>query len=95
MTIRSWACSATRAIFEDHGSSLLPPSLLRRASLKLSMLDAAGDLRDLSVPRGNRLEKLRGTRRDRWSIRINDQYRVCFVWRSGNAYEVEVVDYHR
>ena len=58
------------------------------------MLDAATMLDDLRVPPANRLEKLKGDREGQWSIRINDQWRVCFVWRDGNAHDVEVVDYH-
>ena len=58
------------------------------------MIDDAAELGDLLVPPGNRLEALRGGRTGQHSIRINDQYRVCFVWRDGNAYEVEIVDYH-
>ena len=58
------------------------------------MLDAAARLEDLRVPPANRLEKLKGDREGRYSIRINDQYRICFTWKDGDAYEVEVVDYH-
>lgn len=58
------------------------------------MLDAASVLTDLRVPPGNRLEKLKGDREGQYSIRVNDQWRVCFEWRSGDAYEVEIVDYH-
>jgi toxin HigB-1 len=58
------------------------------------MLDAAISLQDLSVPPGNRLEKLKGNRLGQWSIRINDQWRICFAWREGNAYDVEIADYH-
>jgi toxin HigB-1 len=58
------------------------------------MLSAAGALGDLALPPGNRLEQLRGDREGRHSIRINDQYRVCFTWREGGAYEVEITDYH-
>ena len=58
------------------------------------MLDAAAKLEDLKVPPGNRLEKLRGDREGQYSIRINDQYRICFAWQDGNAYDVEVADYH-
>jgi proteic killer suppression protein len=58
------------------------------------MLHAATDLRDLRIPPSNRLEKLRGSRKGQYSIRINDQYRVCFLWRSGDAFQVEIVDYH-
>lgn len=59
------------------------------------MLDAATSLDDLRAPPGNRLEKLRGDRAGRWSIRVNDQWRLCFAWRDGEAHEVEIVDYHR
>ncbi len=72
----------------------MPPALLRAAFKKLQMLNAAGALNDLGVPPGNRLERLRGDREGQHSIRINDQYRLCFVWRDGNAYEVEITDYH-
>ncbi len=58
------------------------------------MLDAATAVDDLRVPPGNRLEKLRGNRAGQWSIRVNDQWRLCFEWRGGDAYEVELVDYH-
>ena len=58
------------------------------------MLDAAMSLEDLTVPPANQLEKLRGDRKGQWSIRINDQWRICFAWREGNAYDVEIVDYH-
>jgi proteic killer suppression protein len=66
----------------------------RQALRKLDMLDAAPDLRTLASLPGNRLEPLKGGRKGQFSIRINDQWRVCFVWREGNAYEVEIVDYH-
>ncbi len=58
------------------------------------MLDAAGELGDLRAPPGNRLEKLKGNRQGQYSIRINDQYRICFVWRDHDAYDVEITDYH-
>lgn len=61
---------------------------------KLLILDAATDLRELRVPPGNRLEAMKGARAGQHSIRVNDQWRICFVWRSGNAYDVELVDYH-
>ena len=64
------------------------------ARRKLNMLHAATKLSDLKIPPGNRLEKLRGDRQGRYSIRINDQYRVCFEWRESDAYEVEITDYH-
>lgn len=72
----------------------MPRNVLKRATAKLLMLNAATNLRDLRSPPANRLEKLRGNREGQYSIRINQQYRVCFVWRSGDAYQVEIVDYH-
>jgi proteic killer suppression protein len=66
----------------------------RVALRKLRMLDAAEKLDDLRVPPGNRLERLRGDRSGQHSIRINDQWRICFRWRSGDAYDIEIVDYH-
>lgn len=68
--------------------------MVKRARRKLLMIDAATDVNDLRVPPGNRLEKLSGDRSGKYSIRINDQYRVCFAFRNGNAFRVEIVDYH-
>jgi len=64
------------------------------ARRKLRQLDSATELRDLAAPPGNRLEALRGDRKGQYSIRINEQWRICFVWRDGNAFDVEIVDYH-
>lgn len=94
MAIKTWACEETRALFDGESPDLVPRSVLKRANAKLLVLNAAHDLRDLTVPPSNRLEKLRGDREGQHSIRINDQYRVCFEWRDGDAYEVEIVDYH-
>jgi proteic killer suppression protein len=66
----------------------------RVALRKLRQLDAAVELRDLTAPPGNRLEALHGDRQGQYSIRINDQWRICFVWRDGDAYDVDIVDYH-
>ena len=66
----------------------------RQALRKLDMLDAAQDIRTLSTLPGNRVERLRGDRKGQYSIRVNDQWRICFEWRDGHAYEVEIVDYH-
>jgi toxin HigB-1 len=71
-----------------------PPNLRRAAKRKLAMIDSAGRLEDLRMPPGNRLEELRGDRMGQHSIRLNDQFRVCFLWRDGDAYDVEIVDYH-
>ncbi|WP_405232533.1 type II toxin-antitoxin system RelE/ParE family toxin [Lentisalinibacter salinarum] len=95
MAIKTWATGETRAIFEGKSPPIVPASVVRRAHRKLLILDAAKDLRDLRMSPGNRLEKLRGDRAGQYSIRINNQYRVCFIWRSGDAYRVEITDYHR
>jgi toxin HigB-1 len=94
MAIKTWASDSTRAIFDGESPNSIPRSLLRRAHGKLLMLHAATDLRDLRVPPANRLEKLHGDRAGQYSIRINDQFRICFVWRGGDAFLVEIVDYH-
>lgn len=70
------------------------PALQKAALRKLRMLDAATELADLRTPPGNRLERLKGDRAGQYSIRINDQWRVCFRWSSGDAHDVEIVDYH-
>lgn len=84
----------TERLFERRRPRRLPAALLHSALRKLVMLHAAADLSDLRVPPGNRLEKLVGNRAGQHSIRINDQWRVCFVWREGDAYDVEITDYH-
>ena len=71
-----------------------PATVYRVAQRKLEMIDAATTLKDLSVPPGNRLEKLKADRKGQHSIRINDQWRVCFRWEDGDAYDVEITDYH-
>lgn len=92
--IRSFACKETERIFHRKYAKLLPRDLQRIAYRKLAMLDAAVNLTDLCVPPGNRLEALKGDRRGQHSIRINDRWRVCFNWRGGHAFDVEIVDYH-
>jgi toxin HigB-1 len=86
---------------QAHGSGIpgarpegVPPAIAQRAQTKLAVLDAAGSLEELRVPPGNRLEALKGARRGQHSIRINEQWRICFVWQGGNAHDVEIVDYH-
>ena len=71
-----------------------PADVMRAALRKLLMLDAAATVEALSLPPGNRLEALRGDREGQHSIRINQQWRICFVWRNGNSYDVEITDYH-
>jgi proteic killer suppression protein len=90
--IRSFANRATEEIWRTGKTQGSPPGNVARR--KLGMLDAATELHDLANPPGNRLEKLRGDRQGQHSIRINDQYRICFVWRDHDAYDVEVTDYH-
>ncbi|MXZ62427.1 MAG: type II toxin-antitoxin system RelE/ParE family toxin [Chloroflexi bacterium] len=84
----------TEAIARRMRVRRLPPDIQRRAQRKLMMLNNAQSLNDLRVPPGNRLEALTGDRARQHSIRINDQWRICFVWIEGNAYGVEIVDYH-
>ena len=92
--IGSFADKETEKIFGRAFSRKLPADIQRIARRKLEILDAAENLNDLRIPPANRLEKLSGDREGRHSIRINDQWRVCFVWRERDAYEVEIVDYH-
>ena len=91
--IRSFRSADTETLFRRE-TVLRFKSIERQALRKLDMLDAAPDLRTLSSLPGNRLEALRGDRKGQYSIRINDQWRICFVWSEGHAREVEIVDYH-
>jgi proteic killer suppression protein len=91
--IRSFRDRETAALFSGEFSRRLQ-SVARVAQRKLQQLHAAHDLEDLTAFPGNRLEVLKGDRRGQHSIRINDQYRICFVWRDGDAEDVEIVDYH-
>ena len=92
--IRSFRDKETEKIFSRESSRRLPADLQRIALRKLVILDAAESLQDLRLPPGNRLEKLSGDRAGQHSIRINDQWHICFGWRDGDAYEVEITDYH-
>jgi proteic killer suppression protein len=92
--IQSFRDANTEKVFRRERSRRLPPDVFRRALRKLLLLDAADSLDDLRIPPGNRLERLSGTRRGQHSIRINDQWRICFRWSRGDAYEVEITDYH-
>jgi proteic killer suppression protein len=92
--IRSFADKDAERLFHRAPSRRLPSDLQRIALRKLRQLDAAIVLDDLRVPPGNRLEKLRGDRVGRYSMRINDQWRICFRWAGGDAHDVEIVDYH-
>ena len=92
--IKSFADKRTAAIFVGLGIRGLPNQIADRARAKLQILDAAKAVDDLRIPPGNRLEILKGDRRGQFSIRINDQWRICFEWRDGEAWDVEIVDYH-
>jgi proteic killer suppression protein len=91
MTFRD---AETERLWKEESSRRIPVKIHNAALKKLQMLNAAVALEDLSVPPGNRLEALKGDRKGQHSIRINDQYRLCFEWHAGNAYEVEITDYH-
>ena len=92
--IRSFRDKDTERLFHREPIRKLPQVILRVALRKLVQVDAATTLGDLRVPPGNRLERLTGDRAGQHSIRINDQWRVCFRWHQGDAYDVEIVDYH-
>ena len=92
--IKTFADKRTKAIFEDVPIKGVGHDIRRSARKKLLMLDQAASLADLRVPPNNRLEALKGNRVGQHGIRINDQFRVCFVWRDGDAHEVEITDYH-
>lgn len=92
--IRSFGDRDTERLFARQAVSRWSRKLQRAALRKLLILDAAEALGDLRVPPGNRLEKLSGNRTGQHSVRINDQWRICFQWRESDAYEVEIVDYH-
>jgi proteic killer suppression protein len=92
--IKSFADKRTAAVFQGLVPKGFAHILASRAQIKLALLDSAASLDDLRAPPGNRLEALKGARRGQHSIRINDQWRICFVWQGGNAHEVEIADYH-
>jgi toxin HigB-1 len=91
--IRSFRCRDTEKLYYRQRASRFA-SIEQVARRKLRLLDSAVDLRDLASPPGNRLEALHGDRKGQYSIRVNDQWRICFKWRDADAYEVEIVDYH-
>jgi proteic killer suppression protein len=92
--ILSFGNRITEELWTTGRTRRLPANLLRRTYAKLLAVDSATDIEHLRYPPSNHLEKLSGDRKGQHSICINDQYRICFVWRDGNAYNVEVVDYH-
>ncbi len=92
--IESFASAETERLFATGKSRRLPPDILKRAVMRLAQLDAATEIEDLRQPPSNRLEALSGNRAGQWSIRINDQWRVCFRFEDGDAFAVEIADYH-
>lgn len=92
--IRSFASKQTQEIWEGRQSRRLPPDVQRIARRKLRMINNATNVAELRVPPNNRLERLKGDRSGMYSIRINDQWRICFRWEDGDVHDVELVDYH-
>ena len=92
--IKTFKSKETGKIYIRHISKKLPQDIQRNALKKLWMLDAAPDINSLRVPPSNHLEALKGERKGQHSIRINKQWRICFIWKNGNAFDVEIVDYH-
>jgi len=92
--IKSFRCKETKRIFSRRFSKKLPVSIQESSRQKLIILDSATTLNDLRIPPGNRLEELRDDRKGQHSIRINHQWRICFEWKNGDSYNVEIVDYH-
>ncbi len=93
--IKSFKCKETEKIFRGVFSKKIPQDLQHRALIKLHMIDTAENITDLCIPPANFLEPLQGDRAGQYSIRINQQYRVCFKWLDNNAFDVEIVDYHK
>lgn len=91
--ILTFACRDTEKLFQNLSVRRFA-SVERAAQVKLKLLHAVKDVKELRIPPGNRLEALKGDRKGQYSIRINAQWRLCFVWQDGNAYNVEIVDYH-
>ena len=92
--IKSFLDKEAQKIFHRLVSGKLPRNIQHTARRKLVMLDSATELNALRIPPGNRLEALKGNRKGQHSIRINDQWRICFKWKAGDAYNVEITDYH-
>ncbi|MBF0532140.1 MAG: type II toxin-antitoxin system RelE/ParE family toxin [Candidatus Omnitrophica bacterium] len=92
--IRSFACKETERLYCREVSRRVPPDIQRTALRKLWAIDAAIDLNTLRVPPANHLEAFSGSRKGQHSIRVNEQWRICFIWRDSHAYDVEIVDYH-
>ena len=92
--IKSFANRHTQKLFHGEAVLRLPPEIRERARLKLAQLNAAASLDFMTLPPSNRLEALKGNRKGQHSVRINQQWRICFRWTNGNAFDVEITDYH-
>ena len=92
--IKTFEDKHTRDLYQTGASRRLPPDLVKRALRRLEYVDLAASLEDLKVPPSNRLHALKGDRQGQWAIAINDQWRICFRFSEGSAYEVELTDYH-
>jgi proteic killer suppression protein len=92
--IQTFADSETERFYAAEKSRRMPPEIRKRAAMRLLQLNAATQIDDLRLPPSKRLEQLRGDRAGQWSMRINDQWRVCFHFKNGDAFDVEIVDYH-
>lgn len=93
--IKSFKCEETEKIFLRTFTKKWHSDLAKIAKRKLNIIDAACHLNDLKIPPGNKLERLKGNRVDQYSIRVNEQWRICFKWKDSNAYNLEMVDYHK
>ena len=92
--IRSFRDKETGKVWNRERSRKLPSEIQERALMKMQQLHASGDLKDLSIPASNQIEALKGDRKGQYSIRINQQWRICFTWKDGHASDVEIADYH-
>ncbi|MCX8110846.1 MAG: type II toxin-antitoxin system RelE/ParE family toxin [Syntrophorhabdaceae bacterium] len=92
--IKSFKDREAERVYTREGSNKLPKEIQQVALRKLRMINNAKNINDLRIPPANRLEKLKGTREGQYSIRINDQWRICFIWEQTDAYDVEITDYH-
>lgn len=92
--IKTFKCKETERLFHRIKSRKLPTDIQKTALRKLNMIHAAVSINDLRIPPSNHLEQLKGHRKGKYSIRINDQWRICFNWNNNNAYDLEIIDYH-
>ncbi len=93
--IQSFKDKETAKIFAGNKSKILPSNLLSKALIKLAMIDASENVDDLRIPPSNRLHKLKGSRKEEYSISINDKYRICFKWKNNNAHDVEITNHYK